>query len=97
MFARPGSRSTCTLLSSICTTGPARIQSSRISSNGINSRATASIQSAIVRRDSSTPSRANCFSCRYSGSASQKRRPLLVPGAFAVVTRVPRAHRADHL
>ena len=69
--SRPGSWSTCTVVSSICSFDPLRNRSMSNSSSGSQAAATAIIQSDMVRRDSSTPSRANCRSWRYSGSASQ--------------------------
>jgi hypothetical protein len=71
VLSRPGSLSTWTVVSSICSFGPLRNNSRSSSSSGAQAAAAAIIQSDIVRRDSSTPSRANCRSCRYSGNASQ--------------------------
>ncbi len=59
------------MVSSICRVGPQRSLSSNASISAWQAVAAAIIQSDIVRRDSSTPRRANCRSWRYSGSASQ--------------------------
>ena len=71
VLSRFGSLSTCTVVSSIRSFGPLRNCSRNNSSSGSQAPATAIIQSDIVRRDSSTPIRANCRSWRYNGSASQ--------------------------
>ena len=59
------------MVSSIARIGPQRSLSSNASISAWQALAAAIIQSDIVRRDNSTPRRANCRACRYSGNASQ--------------------------